>query len=158
LRNGRDIVTSVVFLGLSAAIYSVVKDYPTGTVQEGMGARLFPLLLTISLAILSLVLLMQASLQRNPPEEEEVSGKDALLGRRLIVPAVLIVLLALYLVSLEEAGFLIATPIFLLITMRVLGSGFKEAAVVGVAFTVVVYLIFDLLLKVPLPEIPFLAS
>jgi len=159
LRNRRDILTSVVFLGLSVAIFSVVKDYPTGTVQEGMGARVFPLLLTISLAILSFVLLVQASLQRLPStEKENLSGKEALLSRRLIIPVILVVLLALYLISLEEAGFLIATPIFLMITMRVLGSGFKEGAAVGVAFTVSVYLIFDLLLKVPLPAIPFLGS
>ena len=59
-----DTVTGLVLVGFSGVVYFIVKDFPTGTAKEGMGARLLPLLLTILLALLSISLLIQGLIRR----------------------------------------------------------------------------------------------
>lgn len=145
-----DTVTGLVLVGFSGVVYFIVKDFPTGTAKEGMGARLLPLLLTILLALLSISLLIQGLIRRRKGSgEAEVS--PPLLGAHLKIPAVLVVLLILYLLALDLLGFLIATPVFLIVVMRVLGSAWRSSALLGVSFTAFIYLIFSLLFQVPLP-------
>lgn len=159
MRNPVNIVAGFVFIGVSGAIFIVAKDYPTGTVAEGMGARLVPLLLASILAILSILLMAQGFLsEANGLEEEERPSRKGLIGQLFLVPAALVVLLALYLLILERIGFLITTPFFLLSVMIALGSRPGQAVAFGTVFTVATYVVFDLLLGVPLPEIPFLGS
>lgn len=151
-----NVVTGLIFLGASGAIFFVAKDYPTGTVEEGMGARLVPLLLAGIMAILSLLLVLQGVFFAPEEVREDAFSGSKLIGRHLLAPAVLIALLGLYLLVLEWSGFLISTPVFLLAVMTVLGTGPVRSAAVGIAFTAGAYIVFALLLGVPLPAIPFL--
>lgn len=154
-----DVVTGLIFLGVSGAILFVAKGYPSGTVEEGMGARFVPLLLGSLLAFLSLLLLLKGLFWGESRWEAHVGSAAAWpFDRHLLVPVILIILLSLYLFLLDWLGFLIATPLFLLTAMMALGSGVRRAAAVGIAFTVGAYVVFDTLLGVPLPAIPFLGS
>lgn len=143
-------VTGLFLLVFSGVVYYGVKDFPTGTAKEGMGARLFPLLLVILLALLSVFLVAQG-LIRGKENSEEAEVSPPLLGPHLKTPIVLIVLLVLYLLILEPLGFLIGTPVFLIVVMRLLGSDWKTSALAAVSFTAFIYLVFSLIFQVPLP-------
>jgi putative tricarboxylic transport membrane protein len=157
VRNPINIISGLIFLGLAGVTYFLAKDFPTGNIQEGMGARLFPLLLAIALATFSLLLILQG-LRRNSAQTEISSARAWLainFGRNLIGPIIIIALLTLYLLVLERIGFLIATPIFLFLTMKFLGSRLKKSVTVAILLTAFMYAFFKILFDVPLPTASF---
>jgi len=157
VRNPVNILSGVIFLGSAGVICFLAKDFPTGSVQEGMGARLFPLLLAIALATFSLLLILQGL--RRSTEQTEISSAGEWLainfGRNLIAPIIITVLLTLYLLVLDRIGFLIATPFFLFLTMKFLGSRLKKSLTTAILLTVLMYAFFKILFDVPLPTASF---
>jgi putative tricarboxylic transport membrane protein len=157
VRNPINVLSGVIFLGLAGITAFLAKDFPTGSIQEGMGARLFPLLLAIALAICSLLLILQG-LRRNSAQTEISSVGEWLaknFGRNLAAPVIITVLLTLYLLVLDRIGFLIATPVFLFLTMKLQGSRLKKSMVVAVLLTAFMYVFFKLIFDVPLPTASF---
>lgn len=131
-----------------------MRRFPPGTLAEGLGPRFIPELLIITLSSLSLILIWHAFIdwrRRKDIPKQEVSS-SSFSARRLRIPGVLIVIVSLYLVFLKPIGFLFLTPIFIFLTMKTMGSRVKHAVVLGIFLTILVYIIFALGLRVPLPS------
>ena len=162
MRDPRDIAIGVFFLALSGVLLFAIQGFPSGTLAEGMGARLMPLVLTLCLAFLSLLLLLHGfrSGRYQPGENLAPAGRaldPPLLGPHLKTPGILIALLTAYLLGLEYAGFLAGNAVFLLLATRSLGATWKGAAKTSLFLTVLTYLIFGVALDVPLPAFSLLA-
>jgi putative tricarboxylic transport membrane protein len=153
VRNPINVLSGGIFLGLAGVICFLAKDFPTGNIQEGMGARLFPLLLAFALAGFSLLLILQGLRKSSEPTEISSAREWVAVnfGRNLTVPVVIIILLTLYLLVLEKVGFLIATPFFLFLTMEFLRSPLKKSVTVAILLTALMYVFFKILFDVPLP-------
>ena len=152
MRKLTDLILGFIFLGFSLVVYLLMRNFPRGTIQEGMGPGFLAGLLISALALLSLTLIVQGLIRRKEGETDlEGKGRLPLFGSNLKVPGILIGIVFLYLISLKAFGFLITTPIFIIATMKLMGSGLKAAVLVGVFLTGLIYLIFVVGLKVPLP-------
>jgi putative tricarboxylic transport membrane protein len=108
------------------------------------GPGLFPLILGLILILLSLILLIQSrrpgsrpfSFGENPKRISMVCGS-----------------LLAYVAILEYAGFLLSSFLLIFFLFVVLGEyTLKRAALTALAATAVAYLLFDVLMKSPLPK------
>lgn len=152
MQKRTDLILGTIFLVFCMWVYILLRDFPPGTIQEGMGPGFLPGLLIIAIAILSLVLIAGGliNLKRGTaPLEKET--QPPVFGPNLKIPGILIGIVSVYLICLEVFGFLITTPFFILSTMKVMGSNFKTAVLTGIILSVLIYLIFAVGLNVPLP-------
>ncbi|MGB9698677.1 MAG: tripartite tricarboxylate transporter TctB family protein [Thermodesulfobacteriota bacterium] len=110
------------------------------------GPGFFPFLLAIVLAFFSLALIFQnwARDKASLPFWERQNWLRPLLG---------LIILTGYAILLNSLGFLISTFLFLIIWMVVIERlSWKTIFGVSIATTIVLFLIFGLLLEVPLPK------
>lgn len=137
-------------LGLFTVVYSQLTlplDNPMGA---GVGPRLFPQLAGATMILMSVYLLGERFYRRrqNTVEDETIEMEVQDILRVLVV----IVISAGYMILFESLGFLIATSavLFLLFVTNGLSRPVL-AAVLAVGFTVTIYLMFRVALKLPLP-------
>ncbi len=133
-----------------------MRDIPTGTLEEGMGAAFFPGCLLIVLACLSISLILSGFSGRNQVEQS-AKGADKketaypFVGAHLKLPGILTLIVGIYLSLLETFGFLGLTPIFIFVLMKTLQARIKKAALTGLLLTGVIYLIFGIGLQIRFP-------
>jgi putative tricarboxylic transport membrane protein len=109
------------------------------------GPGLFPLILGLILILLSLILLIQS---KGRPGSRSFSFGES--PKRIVM--VYGSLLA-YVAILEYAGFLLSSFLLIFFLFVVLGEyTVKRAALTALAATAVAYVLFDVLLKSPLPK------
>jgi putative tricarboxylic transport membrane protein len=151
MRNPRDVATGAFTLVIAAAVFVLARDFPGGTRAEGMGANFLPILLASILATLSVLLIGKGYLFAPSAAEAEadVSPRGVY---RAFRPALMCLFVLLYLLVLEYAGYVIATPVFLFAVVSALGGGRGRAAIAALALTAGIWLVFGVLLKVPLPD------
>ena len=130
-------------LGLSAAGRS-----------SATGPYLFPTIVAILLLATGAALLIQSlmSRRRSPViagAEFVADGGPEVEWRGFLLSAGLILA---YLIALKIIGFLIATPLYLILQARIMGSrNLVRDAIVFVVFTVAAYLVFEQLLSIKVP-------
>ncbi|MEA4847942.1 MAG: tripartite tricarboxylate transporter TctB family protein [Clostridiaceae bacterium] len=109
------------------------------------GSRMFPIVICItSIAIATLIVFMTRFNLGKNKESLDFSGTKTAL--------IMFAFLLIYVTAIEFIGFYIATPIYLYISMLVLGQKNKKmVAAVSLLFPLGVYLFFDLLLKMVIP-------
>lgn len=78
-------------------------------------------------------------------------SKSKLESKEVAVVATLVGGSALYLFLLPYAGFLCLTPVFLALAFRYLKASWRSTLLLAVGLTAFVYIVFDVLLGVPLP-------
>lgn len=145
-----DIFLGVLLIAFSLVVYALMYDFPSATIAEGMGPAFMPEILIVILVVLSTILIINAVVRRR--KKDRSSGTiSSILGPNLKTPGILILIVSIYLFSLDSVGFLIATPAFILITMISTGSTLKSGILMGICLTCLVYVVFALALKVPLP-------
>jgi len=156
VRNPREVVLGLIFLSLAAATFFLMADFPSGNRFQGMGPAFYPGLLAALLGLLSLGLGIRGLFvpeEAAPDGIEEKTGKAfPLFGSHLKTPGVLILIVCVYLIGMNILGFLVTTPLFLVATMKSLRSEWKSALFVGLFLSALVYAIFGIVLRVPLPE------
>lgn len=153
--NRTDIKLGFLFLGVSGAVYYLMRDIPSGTLEEGMGSAFFPGCLVLVLTCLSITLIFTGIFGKSREGENGVSeiGEPLpLIGPHLKVPGMLALIVAVYLAALEIFGFLAITPIFIFAVIRIFRSSFWNACLIGLGITGAIYLIFDLGFQIPLPK------
>ena len=135
------VVTAVVWLWLAFTYI------PGARTEAETGPRAFPVLLGVALAGLGVTM---ALLARTPGIEPVAPVTQ----REMVVVAGTIGVLVLYAFLLERVGFLIATPIALVLAMWGLVRARSVALIFGLAigFTASCWAIFDALLGTPLPR------
>ncbi|CAN5356750.1 hypothetical protein BH11ACT5_BH11ACT5_12890 [soil metagenome] len=154
-----DIIGSLVFVALGVFVLVVAFSYPEPTVVfDAIGPMGFPKVLGAFLVIGGLFQSVRTWLYIRKfglwaPEEgvEDEVDEPTSKWRALFFMAGCFVFLAL----LEPLGFLIAMPIALVAALWSLHYGtWRSRIIVAVAFTVVAFLVFNVVLGVPLPPGP----
>jgi len=106
---------------------------------DPLGPKAFPVILGVLLSALSLVIIAK-------PEKSHFPQSATMLNTVLIV-----VLLVIYALSFNFLGFLLSTALLVFFISRIFKGTTKQAlgSAIGVSFSV--YLLFGILLDVPLP-------
>lgn len=154
LRKSTGEITILVLLGVLgafAAIYSQMNLPLENPFGAGVGPRLFPQLAGVTMVLMSVYLLSLRLWRRRKRElDDEVVEMQVRDGLRVLT---FILLCAGYMLVFETIGFGVSTAALLLLLFLV--NGFRRylvAAVLAVASTVGIYLVFTTGLGLPLPS------
>jgi hypothetical protein len=138
-----DIIGSVILLLFSSAAYYQATQFT-------LGAGGFPKAVLIAIMILAAVQLLLAFRPSAVPAT--TASSETLNVGKIIAIAVLFFA---YIVSIQLIGYFIATPLFLIVAMVMLGRrDAKTILAVTVAVNVAIWLIFRAFLYVPVPMGP----
>jgi putative tricarboxylic transport membrane protein len=146
----RDIYFAVILMSLAALFFGLTFYFPRQTLA--MSPRLFPRVICGGLFFLSGVLLFQALRQRKiaTPGQEEKWGIP---WQRF---GILILIAFAYTRILEEAGYILATPPLIAGVMILFNEKrWVRIAAVSIATTALLYILFRMVFRVPLPRFPF---
>lgn len=147
-----DRIIFVCTLLIAAAYFYGTTQIPSLEIGDPLGPRVFPYLIGLGLLVSAAWLLLemiQAKKAAQPAPEAAQSGDH----RHLVLIAAVVVWMAIYFAVFEWLGFLLATPIFLLVLMAYLNRGKWLANVSTVIlFTVGTYVLFSKVLGVSLAK------
>jgi putative tricarboxylic transport membrane protein len=140
-----------------AAIY-LHADYGlrAAKLSDPLGPKAFPALVGGGLILSALLLLLETWTKRRALTDlrTEPRGKDQ--AHLVLSLVAMVVWTAIYYFVFERLGYLIATPLFLLGLLSFFHKGHHVTnLLVAFGFTAAVYLLFSILLGVPLPTGPF---
>jgi len=115
--------------------------------MDAPGPGIFPLVVGILFALVSVGVIADALLTREPGTANVPKGQN--LKRVLVIFGAFVV----YVLSLQVLGFLMATPLFVAFYAHVAGKvSWRKSALCGACVAAAVWVVFDLLLQAPLPE------
>ena len=143
-----DQLTGIVMLVFSLAVMEGSRRMPpSGTF--GPGAGFLPFWLGVAMAILSIILLVNAT--RQPIQASDRSPFPK--GRAVVTSLEAAVALAAFILLLETLGFLVSIALLTAFLLRVVErEGWLTTATVAVANSAGLYVIFQMLLGVSLPK------
>ncbi len=145
MRNDFVAVTFWLVIGLSFSIWSAT--YPIGSLYRP-GPGFVPLILGILLIFLSLVLLKKAKKSRSFPKVTFSSSPG---GPKKVAYTALILILAAFLF--ETIGYLLTIFLLVALLMRAVEpQSWRATLLTAFSAASAIYLVFDLLLKQPLPR------
>ncbi len=156
-RRYRDLILGVVMLTVSFLYYyfaARIKTRPMLTPGYA-GAQVVPRLLGVILAILSVLLIVQAvlRLKQNKGEDGEKMTRDDLLSVILTFAVTIF-----YVATMQPLGFILSTILFLFLLMNVLAPRDKRKRgmflLISVVFTAIVFVAFRIGLSQLLPRGP----
>lgn len=144
-----DGLIGLLLIVFSVALLSHVSSFPDMPGQA-FGPSLLPSLVAVGLILCSLVLIVRA-LRASPRhrllEWDEWAGRPRLLlGFLAVIGAV-----AFYIAGSDTLGFLVATPLTLLVVLRACSVGWIAAFALAALVPLGIHYIFYTLLKVALP-------
>lgn len=139
-----DILSSLILLALSAYVIVTAGSFPADA--RTLGPGFFPTLTAGLLAVFAGWQLLAALLQKQP-QDNPGRPKNSLL--------LIMAITGVYIAILPHLGFLAATPLFLtacgLVISQDIKQGWKAVVLSSIATTGALYLVFSILLNVPLP-------
>jgi len=154
--GGADLVLGIVALGAAAGYLYEATLIPESLLEDSVGARGLPHAIGWAMAGLGLILCLRSALFRGgsiaaaePPAATDapsnaVTAHLAALG--------LLAILAMYVVALPYAGYVVATAALIGAVARFSGAAFgRDLLFVAIAGGVVLWLLFDPLLGISLP-------
>jgi hypothetical protein len=142
------IIISVILLAISVAGFLEARGFPPGYL--GMGAGVFPSVIFMTLASLSLVLVFQQA-RVVIKKKDTPAPKFTFLGTARIVTLVFSVWL--YTQVLQPLGFVYATSFLMIATFRILGlKSWIKTILFSIGISVLLYLLFRHVFMVPLPK------
>ncbi len=144
--NKKDFYTGLIFLLFTGAIFVLILRSPTTGEHSGPGPFFFPTVSALLLGGLALTLLIQGVRSRE-------GGGATVEGKQMIGRIVwIIVWCSIYGATIEKLGYLLSTG---LVTFALLAY-FNRGWIFNIVFTIVtpvsIYILFDTLLKAPLPK------
>jgi putative tricarboxylic transport membrane protein len=151
-----DIVYGALLLALSAIFFIATFNFPKLTIA--LSPTVFPRFVTVSLFILSSILMIQGLRKRLASHGEAAPSQPAvtLPKRSFVIRFLLLAACALlYALLLEPAGFILLTPPFIAGAMLIFGDRkWYRIVLVSLLSTVVLYVVFRMIFRVPLPRSP----
>lgn len=162
--NWSNSLIGIILLAFSAFYYFSTWEFPPPSKTDNLGPAFFPTLLAAALTLLSLLLILTGFFFRGKPGkekggavvqgaerlEEDSFSADDVSGRFLYGT---IVMSFLYVGLLSVLGFLVSTPLFLIILIRLLGyEKWVNNLAASVGLTAALYLLFATALGVSLPK------
>ena len=151
----KNIIASIAFLILSGGLYFYALSLPS---KEGVSAALspvfYPRLLAIVMGFLSILLLVNGirdSIKAKGDSEKLFKSKK---GASIF--GITLVLLIIFPIILTYIGFATASFIFMFVLMYSLTNDRNKKIIplliISIILTAVMYLIFDIVLKIPFPS------
>ena len=143
---------------VGAAAYLVLDwKLPSARIGDPLGPRAFPALIGGGLVLSGLLLFLETWTKRRRAGDAVAAAGPRSVEQKHVALLLLAMVgwTALYYVSFDRLGYLIATPLFILGLLCYFNRR-RHAVNLAVAagFTIVVYLLFSTLLGVPLPSGP----
>lgn len=146
MNSRADFVVGILLSLLGAWLYVYAERY-TGRGTNSYGPNFFPQLLAVLLILASVGLILKTWL-------EKPAGWLASVDTAGFINAALALAVGVsYVFGMNYLGFPLSTFLFLFTTMMLLGqTGWQKRAAVSLGVTCVVYGIFHLFLKIPMPH------
>ena len=142
-----DVCTGIFLSGLSIAIFFYAEKQYAGTGVNLYGPNFFPQVVSAILFLASISLIIRA-LKGYSLKNFESINRDG-----FIRTSVTLAIAIAYLFLMQYIGFYLSTAIFLFATMKYLGlENYLVTFIVSVCVASIVYGIFRIFLKIPLPE------
>lgn len=146
-------ITGIILLIFSGYIIAAAMNMPlqqiTGRTSFAPATGFLPLWLGIIMAILSILLIVNATLQQVDSTQEAVFPR----GRALMAAVLFLAGLAAYIALLEVLGYLSATALLTAFLLRfVMQASWKTTLLVAVSASIFLFVIFHVLLHVNLPK------
>jgi putative tricarboxylic transport membrane protein len=140
--------------------YSLMAyNLPKAAIGNPMAPAIFPLILGVGMTILGICLFI-VEVRKNKAaaksEAKKETGKGLAYDSKLIIFTCVLALI--YALLFERIGYVLSTSLFMGSLLFALNgkAKWKNNVLVAVGFSVCIYLIFQKLLNIPLPMIPFL--
>jgi putative tricarboxylic transport membrane protein len=139
-----------------AAIYLYVDaGLPTARIGDPLGPKAFPALVGGGLILSALLLALETWSKRRVLDDTTVEPRSKDEKHLYLVMIGMVAWAGLYYFVFETLGYLLATPIFLFGLLSYFNHRkYLTNVLVALGFTAVVYLLFSILLGVPLPAGP----
>jgi putative tricarboxylic transport membrane protein len=142
-----DKIGSILWLLLAVGVFVVSEDLPAGTGETG--PAFYPRVIAVLIAMFAL-------LQFGRSTYEDGRNVRKIRGTQVKTVGIVALLVIAYVLSLPWLGFVTATITFLIVGM--VYSGARSVVRVGataVGLSLLLYYLFGVFLRVPLPESPF---
>lgn len=142
-----NVTISIVLLGFSGFYAYLTANLPARNLPHTLGGDFVPWVLTIFLLFLSTLLLVKSL------SDKEIEGQTATTLREYGGILLLFVIILLYIEGMLYFGYIITTPIFMGIMMRMAGSRrLWEMTIYPILTTSAIYILFSRIFEVALPE------
>ncbi|WP_028308732.1 tripartite tricarboxylate transporter TctB family protein [Desulfitibacter alkalitolerans] len=143
--KNRDLIAGIFLLIFSGWVYFTTQKIPVGKIS-GMPPTFFPSFLAITLAVLSVLLIISAIKDILRKVKHEYEEQD-------IIKVVLLVLsIVFYTILLKYIGFIYTTILYLVATITLLKGGrLIKTIPIAIIISVSVYYIFGNFFRIPLP-------
>lgn len=134
-----NIILSIVLLLISGSFYFMIFQLPNE-------ANLYPIFVVTVLLILSLILFFKTYF--NKEDEESSAFKNIELKQIIFV----LITSGLYIAFINLIGYVVSTVLYVLVALIGLKVDKKNSIFISLGFCLFVYVLFKVLLKVPLPK------
>ncbi|MDC7227681.1 MAG: tripartite tricarboxylate transporter TctB family protein [Spirochaetales bacterium] len=143
-----NIIAAAVVLLVCIGYFIMIQGLPDRNLDNTLKSSFMPTLLLLILVILSITLLI-----KNIVTDSEETCNYLISKRELLGLVAITGLIFAYIFLLDVTGFLLITPVIMFVLMRLTGGGkIRESIIVSVSATLIIYLLFDLLFQVQLPD------
>ncbi len=149
-----DIYLGLFFSALSIGLYALTFGFPHLTVA--LSPAVFPRFVSVCLFVLSAILTVTGFKKREAAKREGGPEKKARPDLPFIRRFVLLAVVSfVYLLLLEPIGYVLATPLCIAAGILIFGERrWPRICLVSIASTVVLYAVFKIFFRVPLPRSP----
>ena len=138
-------ITSGLVLILCVVFFIQSLNYP-------ISAARLPQILIILIAILSILMLIEAIKKRNETSAEN-KGEEETGKVNIMRVSIFVAMIALYIFLMDVIGYFILTPLFVFASMMFLkATNIRMAIFLAVGFTAFIYVLFSMFLHVPVPK------
>lgn len=138
-----DLALGGVAVAVAGAVWAATSSYPVPKdITRGMGPAFMPRLLAVLIAVLGIMIIIRTIRSKG-------GVRATLLPNGM--PLVVLALVAAYALTIVPAGFLVSTPAFLVVGSVLLGARLRTAVAFGVGMSALTYVLFRMMLTVPLP-------
>jgi len=147
----KDLVNGIVAAGFGLLVYWQAGRFAEGGASLSRNPALYPRMLAVIVLAIGLILIVRAIMAslRIRGKEERKPAAEGNLRRRVALTAGLLVL---YVGAIEILGFILPTLAFTLATPLCLGTKLRAAVCVSLSLTAVLYVVFFIFFKVPIPS------
>lgn len=139
---------NIVLIAFSIFMLFQANQLPTGFNDSEVGSAFFPIVILSILIVLNIIDIITKYVNKEDENKEHKELPKINLKKLLL----LVIIMFLYVGILGWIDYRIITFIFVLSVMLIINlKDYKMALIVSVGFVLLLYLIFDLLLRVPMP-------
>ncbi|MFZ4481583.1 MAG: tripartite tricarboxylate transporter TctB family protein [Rhodoferax sp.] len=151
-RNAMEVVTAIVIFALGVVMMVDNFKIGAGWASDGPESGYFPFRIGAILCIASFVVALRAFKSAQGRSEVFVSGEKFKLVLAVLIPT------TIYVLGIQLAGIYIASTVFIAGFMRVMDkSSWAKTFAVSVGVNAVLFWMFEIQFKVPLPQGPLRA-